>query len=72
MKKDGSKDFESFSKPNHLLDPDLIDIWKLFTSLWNSKRKKIILKVNCRKDITKHLVNKEHQKSFNMSQSNVC
>ena len=24
----------------------------------------MILKVNCCKDITKHLVNKEHQKSF--------
>ena len=64
MKKDGKKDFESFSKPNDLLYPDLIDIWQLLTSRWNSKKKKIILKLSCHKDITKHLVNKENQNSF--------
>ena len=40
MKEDGSKDVESFSKPNDLLDPDLIDIFTTFYQSVELKKEK--------------------------------
>ena len=73
MKEDGSKDFESFSKPNDLLDPDLIDIFTTFyQSVELKKKKKWFWKLIVVKILRNIWWIKNTKNRLNMSQSNVC